>query len=416
MVQAEDRKSHRWGTMLVAALAGAGISASLFLLSSRGATSPLMQLGPVMPAGAEVDAAPARLPDTELPDLQETNSKPPEHQTSAKGSAVRSIIEQQLPDATAEEHEIWFNQLKNLPPGVVEDMLRLRQEIRRPNSPLWNPLPSLSLPPATIPPSVPHASKSVHTGLPSMSEAVAPETIDALRRMREVHRQNLLHAHTRGYCRQVPMVSPVQRTSPAGQSELALRWDGISIEYTEQHVIETHHALDLMATGECLLEIATPDGSAYTPSARIVIDAEGRMGVSAGTEIFPLVPEVTVPATMVHVAIDSNGQVRGWTVDSKEPEKLGQLLVALPRNAASMTYGPQGWLIPQTPEAPIHRAVPGTGYHAQLMIGYLTTSNIDVEDEQARLDEVETWLEQMTLLPSAEQDLPEATIESLPTY
>jgi hypothetical protein len=50
---------------------------------------------------------------------------------------VRKIIEQMIPKATQEERDIWFEQMRDLPPGVVADMLNFRKQANA-SAPLSN--------------------------------------------------------------------------------------------------------------------------------------------------------------------------------------------------------------------------------------------------------------------------------------
>jgi hypothetical protein len=45
-------------------------------------------------------------------------------------NAVRNVIEHELSHATREEREIWYDELKSLPAGVVRDLLQVRKQIR----------------------------------------------------------------------------------------------------------------------------------------------------------------------------------------------------------------------------------------------------------------------------------------------
>jgi len=44
--------------------------------------------------------------------------------------AVRNVIERELSHTTREERDIWFDELKTLPAGVVRDLLQVRKQIR----------------------------------------------------------------------------------------------------------------------------------------------------------------------------------------------------------------------------------------------------------------------------------------------
>ncbi|OYW18135.1 MAG: hypothetical protein B7Z52_05590, partial [Burkholderiales bacterium 12-64-5] len=89
---------------------------------------------------------PAVLPDSPQP-IPEINLEdlPPPTSTATGNSAaaVRRAIDQLLPEASEEEREIWFQQFRDTPPGIVEDLLRMRRDIGTSTNDKWIPAPEV---------------------------------------------------------------------------------------------------------------------------------------------------------------------------------------------------------------------------------------------------------------------------------
>jgi|GEM_PF-3415854 len=400
MLSPLSRGSRRWLGGIISGFIAAGLLAASFAGWFADADHAVSLVG--MVSAGEPRPEPARLaePAPIAADPITVDEPPlvePGPESTANHSAVRNVIKEQLPNASAEEQDIWYNQLKSLPPGVVEDILRLRQEIRRPSSPLWLPFPkdASSEPPGAFqpPPQIMVPAE--------ISSAMASgwSTRETLRRMREITLQNLLHAHTPGYCRLVPLTSPVRDSHAAEELQVALRWDGVTLELDGVEFQQTHRPLDIATTGRGWLEFAAPDGSVYTRSAHLSLHADGRLGISAGSEFLPLVPETTIPASVVRVEITPAGNVQAWGADDEEPIEIASLVLAAPRDAESMTYSPHGWLMPKDLATPVARNRPGTHGFDMLCIGMLAKSNVDVAAERARLEVIDGQLQRLTPSP-----------------
>lgn len=411
MVNAQVRGSRKWFHAIVSGLIGAGLMAVWSACGPTVSERPSLLISTV--SADDLPSAPARLAEPAPIDVNEPPLIEPAPESTANHAAVRNVIEQQLPKASAEERDIWYNQLKSLPPGVVEDILRLRQEIRRPSSPLWLPFPG---DPQLQPPPMIHAPPNLMVPLVDIgSVPTGQQTSATLQRMREVTLQNLLHAQTVGYCRLVPMTSPIKDLGSAEAYHVALRWDGVMLEIEGGHYDETHRPLDLAIEGRGWLEIATPAGSAYTRSAHVIVQTDGRLGVLAGGEFMPLVPEIRVPSSVVRVEISPAGNVQAWSADEDEPIEIASLVLAAPRAAELMVYGAHGWLMPRDPAEPVDRGRPGTRGFDNLCIGMLVRSNVDAAAEKARLAEIDRLMQLLTPPRAYGQDAMSANQE-LPSY
>jgi len=139
---------------------------------------------------------------------------------SPKQAAVRDVIDRLLKDASPDEREIFFEELKNLPPGVVEDLLNVRRQVgvARPKSPS-------ALPPAQQTPS-PLAPPSAD------ASASGPwaEAIRAMRQAREIHLYNLANVYSPGYRRLQPLFTPLPPPGQPSSGPVGSRWEGTQVD------------------------------------------------------------------------------------------------------------------------------------------------------------------------------------------
>ncbi len=112
-------------------------SANATLSPLSGPTDSQLTGGPLelQPAETPKDAAsnvvlsePGRLP----PSVPASSLKRSSH-SSTPSSALRSVVEQELPDAEPDEVDIWSQQLEDLSPDAAREILRLRRALAEPN-------------------------------------------------------------------------------------------------------------------------------------------------------------------------------------------------------------------------------------------------------------------------------------------
>ena len=76
-------------------------------------------------ASGEALTEPGRLPPSVPAAALKTRRDPP-------ADAVRTVIQQEMPDASPEEVEVWAEQLKGLGPEAAREILKLRSVLGRP--------------------------------------------------------------------------------------------------------------------------------------------------------------------------------------------------------------------------------------------------------------------------------------------
>ncbi|MDX1966619.1 MAG: hypothetical protein SFV23_05560 [Planctomycetaceae bacterium] len=344
---------------------------------------PLMQIEPpnigVEPAVLPEAAEP--LPDDSLDDLPPPTSARAGN-SAAASAAVRRAIETLLPNASAEEREIWYQQFQDTPPGIVEDLLRMRRDIGGSQPDGWSPPPGLSPQPLEIDPLGPDGP------IPGNREAVAasgaiPKTLEQLRRLTQ---QNLLHQDTPGFRRLVPLVAPRGKADAADMVDLS--FVGVRIDVTPGTIEESARPWDLAIedqAGTAFFAVETPHGLAYTRCGSLEADDDGRLSIRFPGGRFPLAPEVMVPLTARNLEFLPTGEIRGVVRDAAAAAVLGRITLTEFRDPTQLVYGEDGWFTAPQSAAGTPLA-PSDGW--SLRSGALERSNVNSEVEFSRLKQI----------------------------
>jgi hypothetical protein len=170
-------------------------------------------------------------PDAAPPQRLDNDAPPP----NAKEDAVREVIDRQLKDLTAEEREIWFEELKGVPPGIVDDLLSVRRQFS-----------------ATKPklPTDMKVDESVRVLQPQTPSSPRPEwsaAIRAMRQARDIHLHNLANVHSPGYKRLVPVLAPLASPTDSPSSpnrQWGSQWQGVRQDDQSGEVDSTGRTLE----------------------------------------------------------------------------------------------------------------------------------------------------------------------------
>ena len=80
--------------------------------------------------------APGSTKDSGLPSLPEAQEEGDERAPlGVDANAVRRVIEEELAGSSREERDIWYDELKSIPAGVVRNLLQVRKQLR--SLPRW---------------------------------------------------------------------------------------------------------------------------------------------------------------------------------------------------------------------------------------------------------------------------------------
>jgi flagellar basal-body rod protein FlgG len=365
---------------------------------------------PPLPLPARTNAIPLRPEGPQFPSIIEPPASAPRFPVSSPG---RRIIENALPNSSAEERDVWHDALKDLSPKDVRELLRLREELgrmpaspfenRAPAGPFWSPTPSG---PLTGPP-IGFSGDAV--GLVPDSQREASRTVaaslDAIAQAQQVLLNNVANANTDGYKRLAiafeaastsdsRQLSSQQRSIGAG-----VRLGPLAVDMTQGRMRHTDRPLDLAIEGEGFfqLEDVHTHQTFYTRCGRFSVNAKGELIWRAASRELQLRPAVVAgPETDVQIAGD--GTVRAVPSGSS-PAHLPQIRVMrLPAMVELMPMGDtlfatRGDAQPGHPSESDPLAV-------RLRQGCLEASNVDVDHE---LQEMDRLLRQARALEAAAQ-------------
>jgi len=322
---------------------------------------------------------------------------------------IRAIIKEHLPHASAEELQIWFEELRGVSPKVASDMLSIRK-LMQPKTALRMPEETwqqLNPPLEIAPPQQHNVSSKSNTrdqsgfiGFSSKAdrdellERLRP-TVDALRLSRDVIVNNIANAGTIGFKRasvefealpyeylETPASEQAKSVPPIaigmGSQVLQTR-----ISQASGELIKTGRKLDIAIEGQGFLQVMLGETTVYTRAGRLMIDQQHRLCIRGSQKNFPLVPEIKIPETAHSVHILENGAVIAHvTKEKKEQEQqLGTLQIVCFADASEL-FPRESCLFEATTRSGTPRALtPGQQGAGLIRSGMLEASNVVISEE-----------------------------------
>ncbi len=332
---------------------------------------------------------------------------------SEQDTATRTIIQQELPHATLEEREIWFEEVKGMPAQKIRDLLRLRrmfgsqqpfQTGKRPR-----PAPGDALAPMPLPKPDRHSQVSRPSVQPLdlHDEAVArlQPTFAALCEARNVILNNIANANTTGFKRSRVIFADL----PYEQIETSDRRDsggqpirkGIAVgsgveivatqlDHSGGSLRKTDGRFDLAIVGDGFFQIQDGPDILYTRCGRFTLNADGNLVLVSFERGRSLEPVIHVPADAAAVYVSADGVVSVRRAESgKKRLPIGQIQLARFVAPAGLEQRGANLFAPTEATSPPQVGNPGTAGCGELRQGYLETSNVDLESELARLKSIE---------------------------
>lgn len=403
----------------------------------------------VVTSDAEVDAVPAPTapeallaPDNAVPigpelPMNTNTSEPAEIFVSPKSAArkeaeVRSVIEQELPEAREDEREIWLDELKGLPPEMVRELLRLRSDFNASNG---GGIPDVIAPP---PPIVMHEDNHQNLdldsklGLPLLvveSEVLShlEPTLDALRQASRVILNNIANANTTGFKRSTVIFSDAEYeqlqlpvSSNAGGKGASA---GISIgngaqiaatrtDFGPGILRQTGRAFDLAISGDGFFQVRNAEGQAvYTRAGTFAVNADGAIvvaGIGAALE-----PAVKISQNTAELNISNDGAVTASEAGKPDAAAIGQIqIVKFPNPEGLLPLGNNLFGATDASGAP-NVGTPNSEGRGKVRQRHLEASNVNVATELIALQEI---LQQIEVLQQAASIMaPGLSVPSAPT-
>lgn len=319
---------------------------------------------------------------------------------------LSTIIEQELPDASAAERRIWREELRGMPPARARELLRLREQFGPAGDAAAERLfgPDRFAPEPMLDPGTPPAEPPPPSASDFSAEAATwlEPTLAALRQARDVHLNNAANAHTPGFKRldvlftDGPYVqaAPAPSGSDAGEASVAvgqgLRLAGTTVDLAPGPLRETGRPLDLAVEGSGFFRLSRGQRTVYTRAGRFAVGENGTLIRNTAGERWTLTPSVSVPAEAREIHVAPDGAVMAVVPGADEPEPCGHIELARFRNAERLI--PQGhcFFAATARSGEARMSVPGTDGCGHLLPGHLEGSNVVLDEELAALEEIST--------------------------
>jgi flagellar basal-body rod protein FlgG len=324
--------------------------------------------------------------------------------------AVRAVIEDELAGSSREERDIWYDELKSLPAGVVRDLLQVRKQLRS----LPRALHKMDPDPVEFPRVAElTAEPVVQTRRPTLPDWVP--TMNAIEQACTIARHNLANSTTPGYKRLRVMLvdsyGPHWHDSdlPGDDTDEhslirrnPLQIDGCRLsdpllDLTEGPLNQTGRELDLAISGDGFFVAVWKNKPVYTRCGALVLDAQRRICLSVVDAPAPVEPAITIPEDAREIQILADGTVRVLGKPGVEPVAVGQL--ALARFPSPSRLRPIGrtLLSPTEASGAAILGAPDEAGRGNIQQGFLEQSNVEPELELAEIDQ---WQSLLKSLPS----------------
>lgn len=381
---------------------------------------------------AQVAGPPNTVP---APADAELTTTPPRREANEDGkAAVREVIEEELAHASPEEREIWYDELKSLPAGVVRDLLQVRKQLHA--------LPRLL---GSMPEKLASADPPMSARIQEITAEPASQRIrfnatdyhsaaEALETAISQLRHNLANSTTPGFKRlRVTLVDAYAsswRESPISGSrrsdstpETRIQGEGchmapLVLDLKQGSLKKTGRQLDLAVEGEGFFVVRQGQKDSLTRCGALTLDRDRQLGLAITSEVAVLQPPIKIPDEAREIQISAQGIVMiSKRMEASGDEntggfvnvKIGQLQIG--RVASPARLHPMGKTLLAANEATgeVTFGIPMADGLGEIHQGCLEQSNVEFERE---LEEIDTLSMILKALPT--QSSHSATARSLP--
>lgn len=329
----------------------------------------------------------------------------------ANTSAVREVIEHELSHATREERDIWFDELKSLPAGVVQDLLQVRKQLRTLPRILGGlPEKIASTDPATVTtpleiPAEPASQKiRFHWSNHASSVAAIEMAISQLR-------HNLTNAHTPGYKRIRVTLVDAYNPGPSDSAADAQRDFSTSqeiqgegcrvapsiLDLKQGSLKKTGRQFDLAIDGDGFFVVRTAEKEFLTRCGTLTVDRNRHLCLALADEYAILQPVISIPMEAREVQISADGIVSAVLSGGTPATTCGQL--QLGRVACPARLRPMGQTLLITNEHTgnvVVGSAMANGF-GEIHQGFIENSNVDFQSETDEIEDLNKLLKSLPL-------------------
>lgn len=287
---------------------------------------------------------------------------PIDDRTSQREELARSIIKEELPDATAQEREVWYDVLRGLPAEDIKGILRMRKHIGADGSMLG----AIAGTPAPL--IAPKSAETLTSPEPGTERA---GEVEVSRRLAEIKRYNDSNRRTVGFKQLVPVL--VESPEEAAGVQLAK----VIRDLRSGQLEATGRTFDVALRGPGFLQVRQGEQVRYTRDGRLTRNADGQLMLLATPTGWFIDPPLEIPLEASDVEIAADGRVTARLPGEADSTELGTIRVVQFPDPDALRVDAQG-LWEATPQAGRGQAVASAdGVAAELLLqGHLERSNV----------------------------------------
>lgn len=354
--------------------------------------------------------------NSDLPSLPESQEVSDEHvPVGVDANAVRRVIEEELAGSSREERDIWYDELKSIPAGVVRDLLQVRKQLRSLPRALHKADAPVAAPVRVVQVPLPHVSVEAVSQSHRRPFLDWTPTMSAVEQAMTLARHNVANSVTPGFQRVrwqlVDAYGIDWSTSADGEAEevneLASNQDSIPVEgcrlaaplldIKPGKLLKTGRSLDLAIDGGGFFQVMANGKPAFTRCGSLVLNSRRRMCLSVAGESAELQPPITIPAETQEIQVSARGEVFVLEAAGANAQTLGQLQLA--RFACPERLRPIGatLLSATNGSGEPDLGTPESSGRGALQQGCLEQSNVEVEAELADLERLQALLKSLPI-------------------
>lgn len=167
---------------------------------------------------------------------------------------------------------------------------------------------------------------------------------------------------------------------PTGvQIGLGVKAAGVYRITTQGNLIPTDNTFDLAVQGRGYFQIQLPTGeTAYSRDGSFQLDPNGQLVTHDG---YRVLPNITIPANAVDVAVNAEGQVLAKFDGVVEPQLVGQIQLATFANEAGLQAVGQNLFLETTASGQANVNTPVSPGYGSILQSFLEGSNINIVSE-----------------------------------
>jgi len=153
--------------------------------------------------------------------------------------------------------------------------------------------------------------------------------------------------------------------------------------FTQGDYAATKSPLDMVIEGQGFFQIVQSNGQiAYTRSGNFHLNREGSLVTPDGDL---LDPQITIPSDNIGITIGSDGTVSVIQAGQTQPQKVGQIEIAMFQNPAGLQSVGKNLFLPTLASGDAITGTPGEEGLGTLLSGYVEQSNVSVVEEMVNM-------------------------------